>query len=192
MASSHQTEFVDNIESSIRALASQTKGPPTISAVMEDAGYDAAGLFSIVQRLKEGKEKDLLSRLRSAFEHAKKMPLCLESVKPHPDGFHLRATEGTVTPEDEPQTEDFEPQVEKLKDIGISIGKNIKRHADAVVKLPPQYEEYTLPKPTIIHSPPTDDEAAALAQILTILRPLRHQGRSRILGASSLFYGVGE
>lgn len=183
MASSYQTEFVDNIESSIRSLANQAKGPPTISAIMEDAGYDAAGLFSIVQRLKEGKEKDLLSRLRSAFEHAKKMPLCLESVKPHPDGFHLRGTEGTVTPEDEPQTEDFEPQVEILKDIGVSIGKNIKRHADAVINTPSKYEG----------SPQTEEEVDdVLFKVFRLLGPLSNRLRNTVISTAMRRYGVGE
>jgi hypothetical protein len=171
MATDYQQDFVNNIEASIKALAVQGKTPPSISAIMEDAGYDAGGLFAIVQRLKEGGEKELLSRLRSAFEYAKKMPISLEDVKPvkidsrpevltSPPGFFL-----------ESQMVDSEP-----------LGDSPR----------PKYKSGKVAAPTAPVYPPTEDEATALAHVLSILRPLKHQGRSRILGASSIFFGVGE
>lgn len=174
MATSYQMDFVDHIESSIKALAVQGKTPPTISAIMLDAGYDAAGLFSIVTRLKESGEKELCSRLRSAFEYAKKIPLCLEDVKPSRNGLSL--------------TEVPCPSIS----FPANQGPICDLVDEAKTYIPPPKQKDKVTTPPIIHSPPTDDEAEVLAQVITLLRPLRHQGRTRVLGSTSMFYGVGE
>lgn len=82
MATAYQIEFVENVEKSIRSLFHQSRTPPSISAVMEDAGYESGGLFAIVSRLKEAGEGELLSRLRAVFDKTKKLPACLEDIEP--------------------------------------------------------------------------------------------------------------
>ena len=82
MATQYQIDYVKDLEAASAALRSQGILQPKVGQLMEHAGVNPAGLFQIVERMKVNKEKELLGRLRNVFETARKMPLCLENVKP--------------------------------------------------------------------------------------------------------------
>lgn len=169
MATPFQHDFVNRMEEALRGRLAQSKDPPSISDLMRDAGSEPTSLFAIVTRLKENKEKDLLSRLRTVFERARKMPLCLEDIKPSKDTGPLVK----LTDEDNEEIQ--------------AIAENLQAHAGVGIKYTPSARE--MARNALGRADMVDD---ALFDVLKILGPLTPSNREVVISTAMRRYGVGE
>jgi len=167
MATKKQLDIVRDLEVAVKALRESGVEKPAVSQIMEYAGQGPGSIWVFTNRFKKNNNHDLLWRLRCVFEHAAKVPKCLEDVTNPLEQINFLEEKAEIT-EDDVETDILPFQkTEDVIPIGSSFLEPVERELEVSVEL-------------------------ALQHVLFSLKPLSRSQRERVLAASGIMYGVGE